>query len=99
MKIQSMVRRSGRTLRAIREAPQGAYFVWFNSSIRYARDLARILGRSDLKFIGAEELPKVSRTTDSDFVFDHSFWEYWSGRHHPGIHAAVDRLADQDRIK
>lgn len=43
-----MDRRTGNTSKQIREAPQGAVFVWCNHHIWYPRELAKFLKREDL---------------------------------------------------
>lgn len=40
--------RDGATTRQMREAPQGAVFVWCNSHLHYPKALASALGRKDL---------------------------------------------------
>ena len=45
-------RQTGRTTQQIREAPYGAYYVVHGAhEIRYTKQLARQIGRDDLKFI------------------------------------------------
>ena len=51
-------RQCGKTTKAILSAPKGAYFVWVNSWTKYPRDLARSLGRDDLKFVSPETLKR-----------------------------------------
>lgn len=45
-------RGTGRTTKQIKEAPQGAYFVWCNNVLWYPRQLAAKLGREDLNVVG-----------------------------------------------
>lgn len=50
-------RDKGRTTKQMQEAPQGALFIWpFARSIGYAKDLARHLGRTDIKIVGPSAL-------------------------------------------
>ena len=42
-------RGDGETTRQMQAAPQGAVFVWCNTNVDYPRDLARHLGRDDIK--------------------------------------------------
>lgn len=49
-------RGTGRTLKQMLAAPQGALFVWCNSHLEYPRNLARDNGREDLKIISIERL-------------------------------------------
>ena len=44
-------RGSGRTAQQMQAAPFQAVFVWCNGSLLYPRDLARHLGRPDLKIV------------------------------------------------
>lgn len=44
----SATRRTGATTQQMREAPQGATFVWCNNGLDYPRKLARFLGRPDI---------------------------------------------------
>lgn len=45
-------RGSGITTRQMREAPQGAVYLWCNNHLSYPRELARHLGRTDLRIVG-----------------------------------------------
>ena len=49
-------RGSGRTTRAMLAAPKGAYYIWCGGSLDYPRELARKLGREDLKIVGPDWL-------------------------------------------
>lgn len=44
-------RQSGRTTRAMQEAPKGAVYVWVHSNLDYPKELARKLGREDLRIV------------------------------------------------
>jgi len=50
-----MERGTGKTTDQIREAPKGAIFVWCNDYTGYVRDIAKSLGRDDLKIIGLSQ--------------------------------------------
>lgn len=67
-------RGSGKTTRAILEAPQGALFVCPSADFArsYASDLARKLGRPDVKFIGPFMVIEAWRGTDRLVVVDHA---------------------------
>ena len=72
-------RGTGRTTNQIKHAPQGAFFVWINASTDYPRQLAKQLGRDDLRIVSPNWL-----------VF-----EQWRGMRLSGIivdHAALDRF-------
>lgn len=45
-------RGSGRTTRQMQEAPRNAIFVWCNNHTLYPQQLARQLGRTDLRIVG-----------------------------------------------
>jgi hypothetical protein len=47
-------RGSGRTARAMQGAPQGAVYVWVNGHLDYPKNLARKLGREDLKIVSPQ---------------------------------------------
>jgi hypothetical protein len=49
--ISEEERGAGHTTHQMREAPQGAYFVWCNEKTSYARHLAEELGRTDLQIV------------------------------------------------
>ena len=44
-------RGAGHTSHQMREAPEGAYFVWCAENTRYAQQLAKALNRPDLKVV------------------------------------------------
>jgi hypothetical protein len=44
-------RGTGRTSEQMRNAPQGAFYVWCNHHLGYPRTLAERLGRKDLKIV------------------------------------------------
>ena len=44
----------GTTTRQMREAPQGAHFVWCNNVLFYPKSLAEKIGRTDLKIVAPE---------------------------------------------
>lgn len=47
-------RRSGRTTRALQRCPQNAFYVCTSGAMLYTRNLARNLGRTDIKVVEAE---------------------------------------------
>ena len=64
---------TGRTTRQMQDAPQGAVFVWpVWSSIGYARDLARHLGRRDLAIITPSRLRDIRPGQYSAVIVDHA---------------------------
>lgn len=70
-------RQTGRTTQQLKNAPQGAIFVWCNSHTYYPQNLARELGRSDIKikpFSWLEER-NVRGLRGAHVVIDHATWE------------------------
>lgn len=69
-------RNDGTTSRQIKEAPQGALFVWCNHDFYYPRQLAQALGRADLTICGPsvfDHMGERIRGRDySDIVLDHA---------------------------
>lgn len=56
----------------MRAAPDGAVFLWVSDDKRYARDLARGLGRSDLVIMGPADLRDRMRGLRRPVVLDHA---------------------------
>ena len=46
-----MNEQTGTTTAQIKQAQQGAVFIWVNADIRYPKQLARQLGRDDLQIV------------------------------------------------
>jgi hypothetical protein len=64
---------TGRTTKQMQDAPQGAAFVWpVWSSISYAKDLARHLGRLDLIIITPSNLRNFRPGQYTALVVDHA---------------------------
>lgn len=49
-------RGTGRTTRQMQEAPHGSVFIWCNDSTNYPRQVAKELGREDLKIFRLDVL-------------------------------------------
>jgi len=69
-----MARQTGQTTSQLKAAPKNAVFIWVSGATQYPRDLARKLGREDLKIVGPDWL-----TSDrwrglelSDIILDHA---------------------------
>jgi hypothetical protein len=45
------MRQTGITTKQIQEAPQKAVYIWVNSRLRYPKELAYFLGRTDIEFV------------------------------------------------
>ncbi len=68
-----MQRGSGQTSEQMKSAPRDAVFVWCNESLRYPKQLARHLGREDLKIARPvyDEVFMIAAGTKRDVVIDH----------------------------
>jgi hypothetical protein len=47
-----LMRQTGQTSKQIQDAPVDSVFVWVINDVRYPEQLARTLGRTDLKIVG-----------------------------------------------
>lgn len=67
-------RSTGRTSAALRSAPKGAIFVWADSRTQYAEQLAKHLGRGDLKVVSLEKIAsdRMRGIRPPAVVFDHT---------------------------
>jgi hypothetical protein len=73
MNLEPQIRGSGRTHRQMIEAPQRAVYIWCNSHLFYPRELAREIGRADLRIIGPADLEERLRGLKAhQVVFDHA---------------------------
>ncbi len=70
-----MQRGSGQTSEQMKSAPRDAVFVWCTENLRYPTDLARHLGREDLKIVRPEyhSVFMAAGGTRSAVVIDHAF--------------------------
>lgn len=85
------LRGSGRTWRAMREAPQGAVYVWCSHVLGYAKFSAEQLNRQDLEIVGPEWLAHkryVGRRL-TGVVFDHALKGFWDERQEAQDHVRV----------
>jgi len=90
-----MIRGSGRTSQQIKDAPQRAVFVWpVCGSLQYAKDLARHLGREDLKIVSLYWLePRHWHACElSGIVLDHASSERMNEREWYWYHQAQTRI-------
>jgi hypothetical protein len=46
------MRSIGITTKQMKNAPEGAYYIWVNNMFGYPKNLAREIGRKDLKIVG-----------------------------------------------
>ncbi len=70
----NMERGTGRTTKQMKQAPQGALFVWCNGVTSYARTLAREIGRHDLVIASPYDL-ESDRLRGQEFqavIIDHA---------------------------
>ena len=65
---------TGSTTDQIKNSPQNAIYVWPNSNLFYPRELARHLGRTDIKFLSAHLIRPGSlhMRGAKDVVLDHA---------------------------
>jgi hypothetical protein len=73
----------GTTSKQMLDAPKGSVFIWYCGVLGYPIDLARHLGRTDLKIVSLHDL-------DDERLY--------AGRHLPGIvidHTAALRITDR----
>lgn len=79
------LRGSGRTTRQMREASEGAIFIWVNGDLFYPKRLAKHLDRTDIKVIRPSELLLENHhgSQVSGVVLDHAAnltagqWDYY----------------------
>lgn len=71
------VRGRGHTTHQIDTAPEGAYFVWCQSHLVYARDLARFRGREDLQIRSPGWLDRLAFHYEGPIVVDHAVGQIW----------------------
>jgi hypothetical protein len=68
-------RGSGRTTRAMLDAPKGSVYVWVNHHLDYPRELARRLGRDDLNIVSPRQVEDQGRWAGmrlTDVRLDHA---------------------------
>jgi len=65
-------RGTGRTMQALRTAPRGAIYVWVNDHFTYPRELAKRLGRDDLRIVSPDFFLQQYRGTDRPVWVDHA---------------------------
>ena len=70
-----MQRGSGQTSEQMKSAPRDAVFVWCNDGLRYPTDLARHLGREDLKIVGPGGAYMAAVGTTRLVVIDHAAYQ------------------------
>jgi hypothetical protein len=82
--VESTMRGSGRTTKQMKDAPQGAVFVWCNASLNYPRNLAMQLGRTDLRIFGPsvfdEEAYRLRGLELPAIVLDHAYYDFKENR-------------------
>lgn len=68
-------RRQGKTLTQIKEAPEGAIFIWCMNNTSYPEHLARKLRRKDLKIKPLDWLKKQNLEGKENIVCDHTIFD------------------------
>jgi hypothetical protein len=101
MENQSMAdikpgRRVGNTTRQMEDAPKGAIFVWVNHHLDYPKQLAREIGRVDLKIVSPEwiEDRRWRGVELSGIVLDHA--APLTNRQWEALHEAQTRVRPAD---
>jgi hypothetical protein len=73
-------RQTGRTSKQMKDAPDGATFVWcVSASLSYAKQLACYLGRTDLRIVSPYYIkgPHRGRRGNTEtLIIDHAYWEH-----------------------
>lgn len=74
---------TGRTAQQMGNAEQGALYVWPNHNLYYPKELARHLGRTDLRIVSAHYAFQGGflRGLAGEVVFDHAFVPNAEQRH------------------
>ena len=74
----------------MQDAPQGATFIWCNNTTSYPRDIARRVGREDLRIEPLDVLLRGNgdrlRGRDNGIVLDHYASELMMAEHWRGWH-------------
>ena len=64
-------RGTGRTTRQMLAAPLSAHFIWHNNELSVPKELARFLGREDLRIVGPSWLDNCRGLRPTGVVLDH----------------------------
>lgn len=73
---------TGKTMHQLKEAPRNAFFIWSGQIATYPRNLARAVGRSDLRVLPRNQLRKGTFTGMRDIavVLDHAMLDTMTRR-------------------
>jgi hypothetical protein len=98
MKVSVGGRQSGRTARAMADCPKGAVYVWYNHHLDYPKQLAKFLGREDLKIVSPSWLSaeNVTGKTFTGVRCDHAFDP--EQRHWYALHLVKERIVKPARF-
>jgi hypothetical protein len=89
-------RQVGRTSRQMLDAPIGAAFLWLRDELSYPRNLARHLGRTDLKIVGPSWLQHGWRGLRLPaLVLDHAAWGRLTRIQHDMLDNAMDYIGSR----
>jgi hypothetical protein len=78
------MRQTGRTTNQMKEAPEGAIFIWVNAVLSYPKSLSKSLGREDLIIYSSKDLIYNNGKLNSinrPIILDHAFYEVNKGRY------------------
>jgi hypothetical protein len=67
--------KSGKTTEQIRNAPEGAIYIWPNNSLSYPREIAVAFGRHDITFVSPAWIrPECFYGKSNPVEVDHAAW-------------------------
>lgn len=76
------IRQAGHTSHQMRTAPKKALYVWCTGAVTYPKELARFLGREDLRVVPSTYMVLDHRLQDEmrrhgakHYVVDHAYWQ------------------------
>lgn len=94
--LERTQRGTGRTSRQMLEAPIGAAFLWVHDQLHYPRELARHLGRTDLRIVGPSWLQNGWRGLRLPaLVVDHAAWGRLTRIQHDWLDTAQDYIGSR----
>ncbi len=88
-----MARGDGATTKQIQQAPPGAIFVWCNGHVDYPQELAKRLGRSDLRIEGPSFFEDRWQGLRKPVVVDHAARQYFTDAQLRGWRKCMNYLA------
>lgn len=75
------IRQAGHTSHQMQRAPERALYIWCSGDVTYPKNLARFLGREDLRVVSSSYMVLDHRRHDvmrqhgaKHYVVDHAYW-------------------------